>query len=300
MKVKLKLPGGKPCDSLTGGEKTDIETNFCKRMIEKKGLEGSNIECTSSLSCSSARQSNSEAFMKTALKIINKDVKTINSANEAASNIKSLLEDTDQIGQVLDEVMPGAGLESLESIQLQEGALPPPPPPPPRFSPTYNPPSSETSSSSKTCEYDGYYTIKPLYSPCSRYYLAYKYPRCKSTSVAMKRYNQVKSKPKRIHWQIKSKQGVASIIARERTECKALSLTAPSKVSNSLSLGGTSWKWKIEPRKTSDCSKVNLYAFSPKKRGYLAVSSEDNGCSMSYSKTKNSKPTMFRLSKRKA
>jgi hypothetical protein len=114
----------------------------------------------------------------------------------------------------------------------------------------------------------------------------------------MRRYKQIRGKPRRIHWQIESKEGIASIIGRERTECKARSLAAPSKISKGLSLGGAAWKWKIIPRKTSDCTKVNLYAFSPKKRGYLAVSSVENGCSMSYSKTKNSKPTMFRLSKR--
>ncbi|KAI8107403.1 hypothetical protein M9435_002434 [Picochlorum sp. BPE23] len=306
MRVKLKLPDDKPCDSLTGSEKTDIESNFCKRMVEKKGLEKSNVECTASLSCSAARQSNSEAFMKTAFKVINKDLKSIDSANEAASNIKSSLEDTEQLNEVLDEVIPGAGLESVESIEVQEADLPPPPPPspppppPPKSSPTLNPPSSDTPSSSKTCEYDGYYTIKPLYSPCSKYYLAYIYPRCKSTSVDMRRYKQIKGKPRRIHWQIESKEGIASIIGRERTECKARSLAAPSKISKGLSLGGAAWKWKIIPRKTSDCTKVNLYAFFPKKRGYLAVSSVENGCSMSYSKTKNSKPTMFRLSKRKS
>jgi hypothetical protein len=135
-----------------------------------------------------------------------------------------------------------------------------------------------------------------LYSPCSKKYLSYSYsPGCKSKSksIILRASKQVKRGKSSLNWDLEGSETVP-IVGSEIASCKYRNMGAPSKPGKKMKLGGSSWKWEIVPRKASDCSKVNLY--SSKRKGYLAI---DKKCSkFSYSKSPNSKSTLWRVTKR--
>ena len=296
----INLPSNKPCDTISGSEKSDIENGFCKKMIEKEGLQNAEVQCTASLTCSRSRrslqQSSSRATMKTTFKIVNKNVNDIASSNNLASNIKDSL--TSGGEDMISEIVPGA-TATMSDVQLKQGELPPSPPPPVFDKPIWTT-ESESKPLTKTCAYDGLYTIKPLYSPCSKYYLTFDIS-CKGNNIKMRTTKQIKRNKTSLEWKLKSKGGISAIVANGRSGCKYTALSSPTKLSatSGLKISGSSWKWNIVPRKSSDCSKVNLIAVAPRKRSYLAVS--ETSCKyFSYSKTANTKATLFRISKRKS
>jgi hypothetical protein len=295
----INLPNNKPCDTISGSERADIENGFCKGMIEREGLQNAEVQCTASLKCSTSRrllqQSSSRATMKTAFKIVNKDAKNIASSNNLASNIKDSL--TSGGEDLISEIVPGA-TATISDVQLKQGELPQSPPPPAVYEqPIWN---TESKPVPKTCEYDGLYSIKPLYSPCSKYYLTFDIS-CKRNKVKMRTTKQIKRNKTSLEWTLRSKGGISTILANGRSKCKYSALSSPTTLSSKsgLKISGSSWKWNIVPRKSSDCTKVNLIAVAPRKRSYLAVS-ESSCKSFSYSKTANTKATLFRISKRKS
>ena len=217
--------------------------------------------------------------MKASIKVVTTSNSKVNSANKLAGEIRDSIPDTAE--EAVVDVIPGASVDT-EDVSVDKGS-----------SVTSSPPDT---SSSSICEYDGTYTLKPLYKPCSSAYFSYDYS-CKRSKIKFRKTKQVKKGKSSIDWTIESKNGISTIIGKNRSSCKAFALAAPSKVSKGLNAGGKAWKWKIEPRKSSDCSKVNLYSTNQKR--YLAVDTKKCS-SLSYTEDKNTKPTLFRITKRKS
>ena len=144
-----------------------------------------------------------------------------------------------------------------------------------------------------SCSFSGTYTIRPLFAPCSKKYLSYKYQRgckSKSRSITMLPSRQVKRGKTSLSWALDG-TGTVPIIGGELTSCKYRAMSTASKPGETLMLGPDPSGWKVVPRKAGDCSKVNLY--SSKRKGYLAL---DTKCRKFYYSAKpNSKATLWRV-----
>jgi len=285
--VTVELPANKPCNSLSAGARGSIEDSFCDNTIESSGMDRKDVECKAAMTCGSRRlvpgrslrQANNKASLKADLQIITKSESAINSNNAAASSIATAAK-KNAVGIVKD-IIPGAKA-TVDEVLTKKGT---------------NPPAEGPASSGSSCSFSGTYAIQPLYAPCSKKYLSYKYQRnckSKSKSITLLPSKQVRRGKTSLNWDLDG-TGTVPIVGSELTSCKYSAMSAPSKPGKKMKLGSKPTGWKVVARKASDCSKVNLY--SSKRKGYLAL---DTKCQKFYYSTKpNTKATLWRIKKRK-
>lgn len=278
--VNVVLPADKPCDKLSAAARSAIGESFCDNTIKAAGMDRSDVECKATITCGSRRQfpgrslsqADSRASLEANLQVVTTSEAAINSNNKAASSIATAAKK--KVTGIMKETLPGAKA-TVEEVSTEMGTKPP------------------TGASSGSCSFSGTYTIRPLYAPCSKKYLSYKYKgKCKgkSKSITLLPSKKVRRGRTSLKWDLDGTESVP-IVGSELSSCKYNAMSAPSKPGKKMKLGSRPTGWKVVPRKAGDCSKVNLY--SSKRKGYLAL---DTKCRTFYYATKpNSKSTLWRI-----
>lgn len=126
------------------------------------------------------------------------------------------------------------------------------------------------------CSYKGKFFISPLFWNCGKRYLSYIYPRCDSVRVALRKKEQLRSKPQRAVWKLNGAASgdgndtAAPIETYMRSKC--FSKYLQDIAGDNLQVGDGRDEWVIVPVDGSnDCySSVSLY--SPTQQAYLSVS----------------------------
>jgi hypothetical protein len=118
------------------------------------------------------------------------------------------------------------------------------------------------------CRYDGVYELRPLYSPCNKYYIASGTDSdCSNNFVNLRTYSQLGGKPARKNWRLAtvaqnnlSTPTRVEAIARARCGTSKY-LAAPNLQASGglLKVGGSAWEWQVMPYPGSkSCEEVNL------------------------------------------
>ena len=161
--------------------------------------------------------------------------------------------------------LPSQFLAAIETPKPAPSPVTPKPAPTPAPTPTGPTPPGP---SPLVCTYRGTYEIKPLYAPCSSYYIASgTKSNCAENFVHLRTKSNLGGKFDRIRWALAATAqnglGTATrVVAEARAgvgACTNRNLAAPSDPVKGLKVGGSSWMWQFRPYPDSaECDHVNM------------------------------------------